>query len=238
MSNYAIYPMKYIHIVQNHKGITSHLPHNTGTPKDYPVDDGGHDYGRDWVFCPCDEMKVIRIYGVGNSGTNTIWLTSTKKVNFADGTSDYLTGMFIHSNDDDLSKIKVGQKFSRLQAMFREGTDGASANHIHFAFGKGKVKGNGWEKNTSGKWVLTTTGGCFPVDKLLYIDRAFTKIEKDGGYVFKNMPTKKSTKEIAKEVIDGKWGNGAERKKRLKAAGYTDKEIKEIQKYVNRLVEK
>ena len=31
---------------------------------------------------------------------------------------------------------------------------------------------------------------------------------------------KKTNAEIAKEVIAGKWGNGAERKKRLEAAGY------------------
>ena len=33
-------------------------------------------------------------------------------------------------------------------------------------------------------------------------------------------PTKKSNEEIAREVIAGKWGNGADRKNRLTAAGY------------------
>lgn len=33
-------------------------------------------------------------------------------------------------------------------------------------------------------------------------------------------PTLKSTDEVAKEVIAGKWGNGEDRKKRLTAAGY------------------
>jgi hypothetical protein len=33
-------------------------------------------------------------------------------------------------------------------------------------------------------------------------------------------PARKSVKEIAQEVIDGKWGNGAERKERLQRAGY------------------
>ncbi|MCQ5175462.1 hypothetical protein NE693_02385 [Faecalibacterium prausnitzii] len=31
---------------------------------------------------------------------------------------------------------------------------------------------------------------------------------------------KKTNAELAKEVIAGKWGNGADRKKRLEAAGY------------------
>ena len=44
---------------------------------------------------------------------------------------------------------------------------------------------------------------------------------------------KKSVKEIAKEVILGKWGNGEERKKRLKAAGY---DYSQVQAEVNRMV--
>ena len=44
---------------------------------------------------------------------------------------------------------------------------------------------------------------------------------------------KKSNTEIAKEVIQGKWGNGAERKKRLEAAGY---DYAAVQKEVERLL--
>ena len=33
---------------------------------------------------------------------------------------------------------------------------------------------------------------------------------------------KKTTAQIAQEVIDGKWGNGEERVERLKAAGYEE----------------
>jgi hypothetical protein len=46
-------------------------------------------------------------------------------------------------------------------------------------------------------------------------------------------PAKKSVTEIAKEVIKGKWGNGADRKKRLTAAGYN---YSEVQKKVNQLL--
>mgnify|MGYP000584407430 FL=1 len=46
-------------------------------------------------------------------------------------------------------------------------------------------------------------------------------------------PTKKSVDEIAGEVIQGKWGNGAERKKRLTEAGY---DYNEVQKCVNALM--
>jgi len=45
--------------------------------------------------------------------------------------------------------------------------------------------------------------------------------------------TKKSVTDIAKEVIQGKWGSGATRKKKLEAAGYN---YDEVQKEVNRLL--
>ena len=44
---------------------------------------------------------------------------------------------------------------------------------------------------------------------------------------------RKSVEEVAREVVDGKWGNGAERKSRLEAAGYN---YSEVQARVNALV--
>lgn len=46
-------------------------------------------------------------------------------------------------------------------------------------------------------------------------------------------PAKKSNKEIAQEIIQGKWGNGEERKKKLEEAGY---DYEAIQKIVNQLM--
>lgn len=43
----------------------------------------------------------------------------------------------------------------------------------------------------------------------------------------------KSVDELAREVLQGKWGNGAERKKRIEAAGY---DYAAVQKKVNQLV--
>lgn len=47
--------------------------------------------------------------------------------------------------------------------------------------------------------------------------------------------SKKSNEEIAKEVIRGKWGNGAVRKQRLEAAGYN---YSVIQGIVNNMLSK
>lgn len=48
-----------------------------------------------------------------------------------------------------------------------------------------------------------------------------------------NKPTKKSVDEIAKEVIDGKWSNGEERKRLLTEAGYN---YDEVQARVNEML--
>lgn len=58
----------------------------------------------------------------------------------------------------------------------------------------------------------------------------------DAAYVTANgssTSTKKSVEEIAKEVINGKWGNGQDRKNRLTAAGYN---YSEVQAKVNQLL--
>lgn len=44
---------------------------------------------------------------------------------------------------------------------------------------------------------------------------------------------KPTTEELAKEVLDGKWGNGAERKYKLEAAGYS---YYDVQAMVNKLL--
>ena len=46
-------------------------------------------------------------------------------------------------------------------------------------------------------------------------------------------PSKKSNEEIAKEVLQGKWGVGADRKKRLEAAGYS---YTAVQSIVNKMI--
>ena len=46
-------------------------------------------------------------------------------------------------------------------------------------------------------------------------------------------PAKKTVQELAQEVLDGKWGNGVDRAKRLEAAGY---DYAAVQKLVNQFV--
>ncbi len=58
----------------------------------------------------------------------------------------------------------------------------------------------------------------------------YAVFDSNGKQVY---PAKKSVDEVAREVIQGKWSNGAERKKRLTEAGY---DYNEVQKKVNKLL--
>lgn len=88
------------------------------------------------------------------------------------------------------------------------------------AVGQIKDKGTYTIVETKGNWGKLKSGaGWICLD---YTKRVDAKA-----------PVKKSNKEIAKEVIDGKWGNGADRKKRLTDAGY---DYKAIQKEVNKIL--
>jgi hypothetical protein len=209
MKNYLIYPCRTMRITQSYTGTTSHKPHTTGSPKDYPIDEGCSDTGRDYIYCPCDEMKVKRIYGVGTGGTNTIWLESTTKVEFADGTKDYCTMLITRPDDADFKNIKVGQFFARKEKICREGKDGATAYHLHISAGKGKYKGNGWVKNSNGKYVLTTKSGAEKPEKLFYIDTDFTKVVQDKGLNFKTLPVYTTgTYKVSTAVLNVRKGAG------------------------------
>lgn len=208
MSDFLIYPTKIMRITQTYLGKTSHYPHTTGTPRDYPFDEAGADVGRNWMYCPCNEMKLMRIYGVGDGGTNTIWLQSTAKVSFADSTSDYFTMQVTHPEDADLKRLSVGQKFRRGEKICREGSDGANGNHFHFSGGKGTMTGNGWALNSNGKWVLTTTNGAHKPEKLFFIDPSFTKVDDAAGLKFKTLKKPSKEKEANNKTKSSKYQTG------------------------------
>ena len=61
----------------------------------------------------------------------------------------------------------------------------------------------------------------------------FAGLKKKGENSAAEKPAGKTVEQLAKEVIKGLWGNGAERKKRLAAAGY---DYSAVQKRVNALL--
>lgn len=185
--NYLTYPCSHMKITQTPED-GNHIYCSTESPYDYPIDDRCENAaGRSWMYCPCDEMEIVRIYGVNNSSkTNTIWLESTSPVVMPCGTSK-VTMMVIHPEDDDLAGLSVGDTFVRGEAMFREGRDGnADGNHFHFAIGKGDSQG--WIGKSHKQWSLSTSGGCIRPEDAFYIDNTFTYIEDAKGISFQTLP--------------------------------------------------
>ena len=91
--------------------------------------------------------------------------------------------------------------------------------------------------------VETVRDGKITVIEGNYNDKVKERIIKINGENIRGFATphfdriksvaKKTNKQIAKEVIAGKWGNGKDRKEALEAAGY---DYKAVQKEVNKLM--
>ncbi len=86
-------------------------------------------------------------------------------------------------------------------------------------------------------YECTVSGGSFKILKTVAKTRGWTNWGKCAfiKYEEEKKDKKKSIDEIAKEVINGKWGNGDTRKRKLEKAGYN---YKEVQKKVNELLKK
>ena len=185
---YFTFPMETMNVTQNYLGKTSHYPHTTGTPKDYPIDCAGIDGGKSAIFAPVD-MKVTAKKGIGQSKvTNTVWLVSQNKVSTPSG--DFQVFMTLtHWNDGDtaMKKWSVGSIIPKGQIICYEGRDGAIANHIHLVCGRGSS--NNWTESTTGKWVIT--GDTKKPEEVMYIDPSFTTtIKNNGGLSWKEIPKK------------------------------------------------
>lgn len=116
-----------------------------------------------------------------------------------------------------LSKVlvKKGQAVKIGDVIGIEGNTGYSfGSHCHYC-----ARGNGSKQQI--RDICTISG--IPNKLGVY----------DDGYLARLKAQEKSTEEIAREVMAGKWGNGVERKEKLTAAGYN---YSVIQSKVNELL--
>lgn len=159
---------------------------------------------------------------------NTVWIESNNKVEYSDGTKDYMTIMTMHSND--ISNLYVGKIIKQGEIYYHPGTSGnATGSHIHIAVGKGKFTGSGWYENNYHNWCINNQ---YDINKALYLDN--NVIIYNAWYEWKKINTNKKTiNEIALEVIKGLWNNGSIRKEKLEKAGYN---YNTIQNKVNELL--
>ncbi len=210
-----LYPSPYMRITQGY-GVGTHK-------NSFAIDDGGSDSGIDFILAPFTGV-IKKIYP---NDANEVWLESIDKVEYPDGTIDYMTMLFAH--DNDVSNLKVGQVISRGTRFYEEGTKGnVTGNHVHMECGKGKFTGSGWHKNESGYWSINNPKN--PVD-CLWIDDSI-KVLNSNGYSFKKIESIKE--ETKKEEVTDNQNNTSTRKIELvftcKENGLYAIELKENEK--------
>ena len=111
-------------------------------------------------------------------------------------------------------KVKKGQSVKKGDLIGIEGNTGYSfGSHCHYC-----IRGN------ASKQLIRDVSEISGIPNKL---RTY-----DDGYESQKK-AKKSNEEIAREVLQGKWGNGVTRKQKLKKAGYNPATI---QKIVNKML--
>lgn len=144
----------------------------------FAIDDAGIDSGISMLRAPFTGI-IKKIYP---NDANEVWLESIEPVEYPDGTIDYMTIMFAHSND--VSNLFVGKRINQKEDFYSEGTKGnASGNHCHIECGRGKFTGTGWYKNSSGYFSIIN--GKKP-EECLWIDSS-VNIINDNNYSFKRI---------------------------------------------------
>lgn len=91
-----------------------------------------------------------------------------------------------------------------------------------------------WQKSDTG--TISGINGYVDLDECCYDYPKVIKAKQLNNFgkpVVPTEPAEKSVSELAQEVLNGKWGNAPERRKRLEAAGY---DYDAVQKLVNKLV--
>ena len=171
-----IYPSSNMRLTQGY---------NEGTHMDsFAIDDAGIDSGISTLKAPFTGT-IKKIY---SADANEVWLESIEEVEYPDGTIDYMTIMFAHSNNVD--DLFVGKKISQGEPFYSEGTKGqATGNHCHIECGKGKFTGTGWHKNNAGYYSINN--GKKP-EECLWIDNTINVIDNH-GYVFRTIPQDPTT---------------------------------------------
>ena len=196
---------------------------------------------------------------ISKSGINFIktWEGKPHLTAWRFGTEKYLSIGYGHYGAD----VKMGQKITAAQAEELLVKDLAKmVNHVnlvnnkyHYNFNQNEfdalvsftynigninqLTANGTRSKSviASKMLLYTKSGGKTLPGLVNRRKAENKLflTPVTTNVPVNKPKKKTTEQIAKEVIKGLWGNGAERKKKLTEAGYN---YSTVQKYVNKLL--
>ena len=167
-----LFPMRHIRITQG-ENVGSHLG-------SLAQDFAGSDAGRDWLFAPCD-FRVVRTRSVNGE----LYIESLNKVQFPDGSQDYLSLLLLH---DTKVRYDIGDIIKQNEAFYCEGGQGSGipnkfGNHVHIEGKKGQWKRPYQFKNSAGTYVIEDQESLF---NLFYVSDDFHELTPD-KLKFKNV---------------------------------------------------
>lgn len=231
-------------IVQYNPDIKNRYCWHCGDNKN-PYSMGGSFYGK------CGNANSI---GIEICCTNPNWKdtepANTKAWSFTDSVIDKaveLTKYLMQTYDIPAERVIRHYDVSGKLCPGIIGWNEDSGNTTEWKHFKERIGGNATKNDTKPDVIYrvrkTATDAKTQIGAFTVLDNAKKTADKNNGYKVFDVSgnvvytpktgTKKTVAEIAKEVIQGKWGNGDERKKRLTAAGY---DYTAVQAEVNRLL--
>ena len=109
---------------------------------------------------------VVRI-DASEIACNAVWIQSTNKVRYADGSYDYMTAIFLH--DNNISDLYVGQGLKQGEYFYHSGDYGiSSGKHVHVSFYRGEY--NAWTMRVGNGDVNAEDALFLPDDTYIYND--------------------------------------------------------------------
>lgn len=193
----AILPLRYIGISQPMYGKTSHIGLKAidfGWNKDYKKESTV-------LLAPFDGEVVWK-----SGSSNTIAFQSNEKVEFADGTIDYMTVITAHDNNAP----SKGKTFKQGEEYSHSGTAGGVPLHCHLEVQKGKFQSYTSIKNTSydGRYNSYIFPNTYIPYEALFIrdDELFTANKANNPYTWKKVGEMSNLIKIEKDPnYDYKW---------------------------------
>lgn len=193
----AILPLRYIGISQPMNGKTSHIGLKA-------IDFGWNSnyYEQSTVLLAPFDGKVVWKKG----SSNTIAFQSNEKVEYADGTVDYMTVITAHDNNAP----SVGKTFKQGEIYSHSGTAGGVPLHCHLEVQKGKFKSYTEIRNTSydGRYNSYIFPNTYIPYEALFIrnDELFTTNKANNPYTWKKVGEMSNLIKIEKDPnYDYKW---------------------------------
>lgn len=199
--------------------------------------------------CGCGEVAIcnviIEISKYRNETPKTIQ-PYCKQFAAPNGDGTYFAGIPKMMKHYGLTEVKEHQTMAELWkelkkgdrvAIYLMGPRPGGSKRVHWTSGGHFVCSVGYKVKNGKHYVYVKDSNSTSSSRngwITYEDNMRNDVSRVwSGKLPKKVEPKKSVDEIAKEVIDGKWGNGDERVKKLKAAGY---DPVEVQKKVNELL--